>query len=51
MTDCLLCLLDEYDPEWMSNFATIADAARHFGLEEYLDEVNDEDAYEPLNFN
>lgn len=49
--DCLLCLLDEYDPEWMKNFATIDEAARHFGLEEYLADYTDEEAYEPLDFN
>ena len=51
MNDCLLCLLDEYDPNWMSNFANLDEAARHFGLEEHLEDVEDEELYEPLDFN
>ena len=49
----LRCLLDEYDPDWASNFANIADAAEHFGLEDLLIRETDdpgEELYEPLNF-
>ena len=51
MNDDLMIRLDEYDPNWVGNFATLHDAAVHYGLEHLLDIPADEDSYEPLDFN
>ena len=50
--DDLFDMLDEYDPNWSSNFNTLREAAVHFGLEEMLaDDADEEETYAPLDFN
>ena len=43
--------LDFYDPEWVSRFNTLRDAAEHYGLMHMLEEDPDEEDYAPLDFN
>lgn len=50
MTD-LFDVLDEYDPDWRLNFATLRDACEHFGLDAQYEDAKVDEEYQELDFN